>query len=81
MPPPNDNDARLERIEKSLDEVRLALLGNMGMPGVVQLVREHEEWKQLTLREKSYQKGAIAVISVVAGVAGSLFSKLFLSGS
>lgn len=78
---PNDLNKRLERIEETQNEIKSALLGSMGMPGLVNLVQDHSEWIKNAEKERNVQKGVTMTVGALAGALAGVLVKMFTGQS
>jgi predicted outer membrane protein len=59
-------DNRLEKIEKSIEDIRVSLLGNdFNKTGLIHTIQEHHQ--RLTALEKQLERGKWLIIGLSAG--------------
>jgi hypothetical protein len=74
---------RLDRMERVLNEVKTALVGNeaLGNKGIVNRLKEVEvgmtELNRIRADEVATRKGALAVLSAVAAICGSIGAAVY----
>jgi hypothetical protein len=68
---------KLDELSAAVNKIVVVLEGGHGMPGIVQLLRDHDEQLKTIAQEKSYQKGVLAVLSFMFGAFGASVASWF----